>query len=100
MKKESNYHDATTGKFVTSEYAKENPDTTVEVTESKPTDISELIIGFIDFMFHNGFITKDTSQKKNKQLKLEFYKVKKKYLLIFYLTAESSELMKCFVGGY
>ena len=50
MKKESNYHDASTGKFVTAEYAKENPDTTVEVSEH---NLKMILTKFLEHTIQN-----------------------------------------------
>ena len=60
MKKESNYHDATTGKFVTAEYAKENPDTTVEVSEH---NLKLILTKFLDYVSEQGTDTAFMEQK-------------------------------------
>jgi len=53
MKKKT-YHSAKTGKFVSKEFMKNNPDTTVVVTSS---DLKQEIIDFLIFLTkHNGSI--------------------------------------------
>ena len=46
----SRYHDSITGKFVTKEYAEENPDTTVKIEH---TYIKPILMGLLDYIEEN-----------------------------------------------